>query len=232
MLIKFIKDIITPKKCYNCGQIGYFLCPQCLEKTKKHKSYCYLCKKESLNFKIHPTCHDDDFFLDNIIVLNHYSDKTIKKLIKNSKYYNKKDIIDDFSIYLGDLLLKNIEIEKTEDYLIIPRPMFFLKKIFRGYNQSEILAKNISKYTKINYENNLIKKIKYTKSQSKLHKSERLKNLEKSFSINKKVLEKINGKTIIIVDDVVSTGTTLNEIGKILKNNGIKKVIGLVIASD
>lgn len=232
MFIKFIKDIIIPKKCYNCWQIWYFLCPQCLEKTKKHKSYCYLCKKESLNFEIHPTCHDNDFFLDNIIVLNHYSDKIIKKLIINSKYYNKKDIIEDFSIYLWNLLFKNIEIKKIDDYLIIPRPMFFLKKIFRWYNQAEILSKNISKYTKINYENNLIKKIKYTKSQSKLHKSERLKNLQNSFSINKKILEKINWKTIIIVDDVISTWTTLNEIWKILKNNWIKKVIWLAIASD
>lgn len=230
MLLKFLKNLIAPKKCYSCGQLWHFLCPECQQKQNNHKPFCYLCKKESANFKIHQTCHDDDFFLDNLIVLTHYNNKIIKKLIKDSKYYWKKDILEDFSVYLWDLLLKNID--KKEEYIIIPRPMFFIKKIFRWYNQAEILAKNIAKYVDMEFQNNIVKKIKYTKSQSKLHRWERLKNLENTFKINKKGISKIKEKKVIIVDDVVSTWTTINEIAKLLKQNWVNEVLWLIIASD
>jgi len=75
-------------------------------------------------------------------------------------------------------------------------------------------------------------KNKNTKSQSKLKVEDRLKNLDWAFKINKKYRNNLYNKTIIIVDDVVSTWSTLNEISKVLKYNKAKKVIWLVISSD
>lgn len=230
-IINFIKNIIAPKKCYSCGELWHFLCPNCFKKLDNHRAYCYLCKKPSFEYCIHKECKNKDFYLDRIIVLTHYRNKIIEKLIKHAKYYGKKDILEDFAFYLWELFLKNCD-EKISDYIIVSRPMYSLKKLFRWYNQADILAKNISKYTNIVYYNDLVIKTKYTKSQSRLSRQDRLKNLQNSFLINKKYLNIIEWKKVIIVDDVISSASTLNEIAKLLKNNKTSENIALVIASD
>lgn len=234
-IFKIIKDIIAPKKCYSCNKEWHFLCNECYNKLHNFDEICYVCKSYSENYKIHENCKKWVYF-DNILVLTHYKNKVIKKLITDSKFHHKKDILEDFSEYLWELLTEHINNEywimNIEDFIIIPTPMYFLKKFTRWYNQSEILARYISKITWINYQKNIIKKSKNTKQQSTLSKEERLKNLENAFKIKNKYLDKIDNKIIIIVDDVISTWTTLNQISKILKNNWAQKVIWLCIASD
>jgi ComF family protein len=234
-IFKFIKDIIAPKKCYSCFKEWLFLCEECYNKLYNFDEICYICKSHSENYIIHEKCKKSIYF-DNILVLSHYKNNVIKKLVKDSKFHHKKDILEDFSIYLWELLTKYISNEywiiNIEDFVIIPTPMYFLKKFTRWYNQAEILAQNISKNTGINYYKNIIKKSKNTKQQSSLTKEKRLKNLETVFKINNKYLYRVNKKIIIIVDDVISTWTTINEISKILKNNWAQKIIWLCIASD
>ena len=229
--LKLIKDIIAPKKCYSCNKEWHFLCNDCYFKLDNFESFCYICKRPIYNFEIHEECKEWIYF-DKIIVLTHYKNKVIKKLIKDWKYYNKKDIFEDFWKYLWELFLDNENIKENNDYLIISTPMYFLRKYKRWYNQAEILASHISKNTDIKYEKNVIKKIKNTEQQSKNSKFNRVKNLENSFKISKNKASKIINKNIILVDDVISTWTTINELSRILKQNWVKKVIWLVIASD
>jgi len=230
-MLKFIKDIIATKKCYSCGQEWHFLCPRCMSKMSNFSSICYVCKAKSDYFEVHQSCLEWIYF-DKLIILTHYKQNIIKKLIKDFKFYYKKDIADDFWKYLWDLLLKNIS-WNLDDFLLIPIPLYFLKKWKRWYNQTELLIKIISKNTSIKFKNNLIKRIKNTRQQSQLSRQERLSNLESAFKINKKQLDKVDkNKTIIIVDDVVSTWTSINSVAKLLKQNWFKKVIWLVIASD
>ncbi len=230
-IINFIKNLIAPKRCYSCSKLWHFLCPECLKKLDNHKPYCYLCKKPSFEYQIHKECKTNDFYLYKILVLTHYKNKIIERLIKHSKYYWKKDILEDFAVYLSELFLKNCD-EKISDYIIVSRPMYRFKKLFRWYNQADILAKFISTKTNIVYYNNLVIKTKYTKSQSRLSRQDRLKNEINSFSINKKYIGIIKWKKVIIVDDVISSASTLNEIAKLLKNYKTSENIALVIASD
>lgn len=230
-IINFIKNLIAPKKCYSCGELWHFLCTDCFKKLNNHKAYCYLCKKPSFEYQIHKECKTNDFYLDKVIVLTHYKNKVIEKLIKHSKYYGKKDILEDFAVYLSNLLLKNID-ENLGDYIIVSRPMYRFKRLFRWYNQADILANFISTNTNIVYYKDLVLKTKYTKSQSRLSRQDRLKNLENSFQINKKYFDIIKWKKVIIVDDVISTASTLNEISRLLINHKTSENIALVIASD
>jgi competence protein ComFC len=110
--------------------------------------------------------------------------------------------------------------------------MWFLKKLKRGYNHSEILAKYISKNIKIKLGKWYIRKIKTTRQQSLLTRQERLLNLKESFKLANNKVDKVDKKVFIIVDDVISTWSTINEISKILKENWAKKIIWLIIASD
>ena len=108
----------------------------------------------------------------------------------------------------------------------------FLRKLYRWYNQSYILAKYVWKANNIVLENNLIKRVKNTRQQSKLNKEDRMKNLENAFKVDKKLLDKLDKKVFIIVDDVISTWTTINEISKVLKKSWAKNIIGLIVASN
>lgn len=228
-MFNFFKSIFAPKKCYRCLKYWNYLCDKCLEEIHFYESLCYTCKQKTHNFKIHFYCENNHIFYNWIFVLFHYKEFFIKKMIKNFKFYKKFDLWEFFWKLLWELLLNNIE--KT-DILLIPTPMYWFKKLKRWYNQSEILVENISKIYSIPSEFNLIKKIKYTKPQSHLSKMQRIDNLTNCYKIDENLLKIHKNKTIIIVDDVVSTGTTINEMSKILKKNWFKNIYWLVIASD
>jgi ComF family protein len=230
-ILNLIKDIISPKICYSCKKEWHFLCPQCLQNIKKYNWFCYVCKLKNDDFEIHKKCQKSVYF-DKVIVFTHYKNNLIKKLIKDSKFYGRQEILNEFWQYLSTKFLENEQVINKKDYIIISSPMHFFRKIARWYNQSEISSKSISKNLEIDYNFKIIKKVKHTKQQSKLTKQDREKNLENVFQINKKYIEQIKWKTIIIVDDVISTWTTINEISKILKENWALKVIWLIIASD
>lgn len=230
-ILNFFKDLLAPKKCYSCWKQWHFLCEKCFWKIWYFDQICPVCKQSSRDFEVHFYCKNDFVFYDKVIILTHYKNKTIKQLIKDAKFYHKKDILQDLSLYLGNKLFMHID-EKKQDLVFISTPMYFWKKIKRGYNQSEILVKNMSKICQIDYNNSIIRKTRNTKSQSHLSKIERIENLKNAFKININELKNYKNKTFIIVDDVISTWTTTSEIAKLLKNEWIKKVYALCLASD
>ena len=231
MIYKFLKDLIAPKKCYSCNKEWHFLCENCLSNMSNFEPICYSCKGRSNSFEIHKNCKKDVYY-DKIIILTHYKNKIISKLIKDLKFYNKKDIAEDFGNYLSELFLENEIYKNTDNYILIFPPMWFFKKLKRWYNHSEIMTKIISKKTNIKLWTGYIKKIKTTRQQSLLTRQQRLTNLDKSFKIANKKLDNVDKSVFIIVDDVVSTGSTINEISKILKEKWAQKVIWLIVASD
>ena len=226
-LFKFFLDLIAPKKCYSCKKEWHFICPDCFDKEINFASICYVCKWTTKNYEVHESCKNWIYY-DKVIILKHYKSKLISKLIKDAKFYNKKEILEEISFYLYDKFLLYVKIIKTGDFLITSVPSHFLRKFVRWYNSSDILAKNLSKISQIQYKNNILSKIKLTKQQSKLDRKNRINNLKDSFRINQSVKNKI----LIVIDDVISTWTTLNEVSKLLKQNWAKTVIWLIIASD
>lgn len=237
-MFDFIKNILSPKKCYSCNKEGAFLCDKCFWKIEKHYYFdeiCYFCKKISKNWEIHEKCKNKVYF-DKTIILSHYKLKIIKKLIKDFKFYWKKDIAWDFWNLLIEKIIKNMKSElssyKKDDFIIIFPPMSFFRKIQRWYNHSELLAKYISNSLWFKFEKNLILKNKKTRQQSKLNRQDRLTNLNNAFKINQNKLDIIDKKIIILIDDVISTWTTVNKISKILKQHNPLKIIVITIASD
>lgn len=233
-VFKIIKDIISPKKCYSCKQEWHFLCFKCLQECQNFESQCYVCKNPSKDFEIHSDCQE---WLDytKVILLTHYKNPVIKKLITDAKFYKKKDVFEDFWKYLTKLLIKYEKDVKKENTIIVPIPIHFFRKWKRWYNQWEVICKEIHKRTGLEYVSDLLIKNKSTRQQSKVSKKDRQKNLENSFVFNKKYLDKldkIKDKKIILVDDVISTWSTLNEVSKVLYKAGFSDIICLVIASD
>lgn len=228
-MINFLKDLIAPKKCYSCNEEWHFLCEKCLSKLSIFESICYYCKGKSDYYNVHLNCKKNVYY-DKVIILSHYKNKYISKLIKDLKFYSRKDISEDLWKYLALLFFDNELYKNTDNYLILFPPMKFFKKLERWYNHSELLSKNISKITWIKIWKNIIKKIKNTKQQSILNRVDRLSNLNNCFFIknNKEII----WKNIILVDDVISTWSTLNEISKELKKAWVNNIIWLIVASD
>ncbi len=173
--------------------------------------------------------YDKDFGSSGIIK-SYYSkfvfeaDKTLQQIIHALKY-NQKFKLGEF---LGTILAEGIKSREWQLNVIIPVPIHHLKKAERGYNQSDYISKGISKSLQIPYSVNSIKRIRYTETQTGLNMNDRALNVANAFKV--KSSKKIQGKNILIVDDVCTTGATLQACGKVLKDAGANTVYACSIA--
>jgi ComF family protein len=239
---KFILDLIFPIECLGCEQEGGYLCDACFKKLKFNDA----------NFLSYALANLNAVQIDKIYIAGDYEDPILKKLIIKYKY--------NFMSSLGKILarfliefwkLQNEEIETLnfkitkpqKNFIVIPIPLSKKRLRWRGFNQAEIIAREFA--TDFNYELNLdLTRIKYQRPQAELSETERLENIKTSFAWKE---EKINGdnlkgnlkdnlkeslkeKTIILIDDVITTGATLNEAARVLKEAGAIEVYALVLA--
>jgi len=147
-------------------------------------------------------------------------DKALQLLIHSIKY-NKRFLIAKF---LGILIGENLrqEIMNWNIDIIVPIPLHSLRKVDRGFNQSKYIAIGMGKDLGINVGSNLLKRTRYTETQTNLTMKEREENISDAFQAKHKRL--IEGKTFLLVDDVITTGATTKECGKVLLANGAAKV--------
>ncbi len=228
MLSKFL-DLIFPINCVSCKKSGSWICESCFSKLGiKNLQVCPKCKKTNKDGKHCKNCKND-YNLNGILIAGDYENYSIESLIKKYKYEFAKDI----SAYLGNFLFLFLEEIKKQDhpifknnYSIISVPLHKKRQAWRGFNQSEILAKIISKKLNLELLSGL-KKVKNTNPQTTLNKEEREKNIKNCFEWTK---NSIKTKNIIIIDDITTTGSTLNECAKELKKHGASDIWGLVIA--
>lgn len=205
IIISFLKDIYFIEE----NSISYNLC--FIDKSQHYK-------KELPNF-----------LLDKVYIWAIYWD-FLQKDLKNLKYrYNTKSLENFLEIY-WELFNKYCSNLDKENLIITWVPLFFINRIFRGFDHIDFIIKLLIKDISIDYCK-LVKKNKLTKHQAGLSREKRLTNLKNSFKFNYKYSEKIRGKTIILLDDVISSWTTVNEITYILKQNWAKEVIWLFLAS-
>ncbi len=190
-----------------CNKINTLICNDCYEQI------------EFISFPFRKS--DQIKYLDEITVVVKYQD-TIAKLIHTFKYRG----VIGIGKTIANLIYRSANISNS-NYLI-PVPIHKNKKAIRGFNQTEIIATELSKLTNIPSIDLLIK-IKNTASQMSIkNKEQRKSNVADSFQINPKI-SKIP-EIVTLIDDVITTGGTLNECAKILKLHGTKKVMGLVLA--
>lgn len=151
----------------------------------------------------------------------------VQKLLHALKYKANEKIGNDIGVYYGKLIKKEVE-EYKLDYLL-PVPIHPKKLKIRGYNQAEVFSKGLSESLEIKTLTDVLLKTRETVSQTKENKQERFENIKGSFEIIEAGI--LKGKNIAIVDDVLTTGATLEEIAQILKNVGVSKVVIITIAT-
>jgi competence protein ComFC len=203
-------------KTFTSDFLNYFFPNTCLSCNIKVLSYDILCQncysKLSFTSEKDLTNHFNEYFANHKNVtalyslLNFEKDSPLQDLIHQLKYNSKPTI----GIYLGKQFASKYSAElKNNIDIIIPVPLFHSKKAERGYNQSAFFAKGIGDRLNIKVKNKALKRIKRTKTQTHFSKEERIANVKNSFKVCNK--SSIEGKNILIVDDVITTGSTINE---------------------
>ncbi len=219
-LAKTSTNWLFPKKCIVCKQPpqeNHPCCQHCYDELPFQSLACHQCgQRFAADSDYCGRCIDHPPAFDACFCPFQYK-KVIKTHIQSFKYYEKPELAHNLAQLLKYELQAN-DIEYPE--LIIPVPLHINKLRHRGFNQSQLLANALGTSLDIEVAHNIIKKHKATEAQAGLTLKQRSKNLKKCFSVNKK----INAKSVVIIDDVITTGTTVNEISKILKRNGVNYI--------
>ena len=213
-------DLIFPKQCVWCGKIWEYLCSSCKRQLQPHMEICSWCHRYSKDYRTCLDCKSQkNFVLDGLLIPFSYS-WLLKKIILKLKYYHRRSVVDFLvdrvclAVYSNITLSKKIEKWRV---LISGIPSHRYRKYFvKWYNQSYLLAKNLWEKLWIQYVE-ILKKNKSTKSQASLDREWRLKNLKNAFSLCDESRLLLHVNTIILVDDVTTTWSTMNEVAKLIK---------------
>lgn len=206
-----IKDIVYPNNCVICNKYvedsRNCLCKQCLSRFE-------------------PTWLEDWIdklrFSDGIdeVYSAWYATGSINDIVHNIKYHNQPRLGEE----LGRRLANEIPIDELGEIdLITAVPLNSVRNRERGYNQSEWICKGLAKAWNVPYQTNLVKRVKYTNTQTDLSANERKQNMENAFISTKP----IDSLSIAIIDDVITTGATLSACAVVLKNCGASKITGV-----
>lgn len=230
MLRESILDFLYPKFCLSCGKEKSYLCPDCFPKIKIFPApFCPYCNKRSPEGKICKNCQKS---LSGFVAAAPYSNELLRKLIDAFKYNFVKELSASLAFLILKFLKENPEIEFFKNplnFLILPIPLHPRRLRWRGFNQAVEIGKILSPLLKIPMEENLLLRKRYTKPQVRIkRKEEKEENVKGIFSV--KNSEEIKNKKIILLDDVATSLATMEEAGKVLKENGIKEIWGLAIA--
>lgn len=221
-IISELLTIIFPDKCIFCNKKGGLLCELCIAKTR----------------------HPERDLATDIYAACDYRDPQIKKALLSLKYYKKRRL----ALILGGILYERLmeEISNLRIYtrgspiVLVPIPLSKKRYKERGYNQANEIALGLKEYSEnclgknreiFEINKNLVEKWKDTKAQAKIaNRNERIENIKNCFRINPEKELSIKGRTVIVIDDITTTGSTLNEVMAIIKENGAKKVVGFAVA--
>lgn len=208
--LKALFDWIYYKKCYFCGKISPsgIICEDCFQKIPLNKPKYY---KMFNNIQI--------------FSISAYKNE-LQKLIRGIKYHKQTEFAPYAAQILYNYWQKTSYSEKS--FEIIPMPLHEQRLKKRKYNHIELIADEFSKLTGYPVNTEIVSRIKDTKPQYKLSRNERMENLKGAFSVNK---ENYSGANLLLLDDICTTGVTMQEMIKALNKKGITKLCGLVLSN-
>ena len=201
---KKIKDLLFPYFCADCGKEGEWWCKNCLEKEQN----CAKIKAES--------------GLNAVSALFNYEEHSpVGYLIKQFKYNYVKDIS---ALWQNIMVEKSVQFEKNA--VLVPVPLYPKRERERGYNQAEIICELIAGVTGLKVLSGKLLRVRHTKQQAKLDRQERAENVKGAFVW----VGDLPSGSVVLVDDVYTTGATMKECTVVLNRAGIQNVSGFVLA--
>lgn len=227
--------LLFPRRCPFCDQVLYssvfteteLVCEECRNKLEYIKEpVCKKCGKPVLHER-QEYCHDCgkracEYVQGKSLWI--YKDE-VKESIYRFKYQNRQE----YARYYGMELVRIYGgwIKKCQIEAIVPIPLHKARRRHRGFNQAELVAKEIGKQMEIPVYANLLIRTKNTRAQKQLNDEERKNNLKKAF---KSRINEVQLNHILLVDDIYTTGSTINEAARALKKAGVKYIYYISIS--
>lgn len=202
-----------------------------------YKENCCICGNKSDNSPLCKTCLKDvkilsGFAQNKINGVEIYSATIytgiIRQIIHKFKFCHKKELVSILADILNKYYRKCENLKNIKDIVVVPVPTSKNNINTRGYNNVYEIALKFARLNSFQFNKKLLLKTKNTVSQFKLNRSERFLNIKNSFSVNLKYYTP--GSTVLIIDDITTTGATLEEIIKVLKENNINNIVCLTCA--
>lgn len=222
-----MSDIFYPRRCPVCQKIlkdqKRMICLQC--ETMLHPighPRCFKCGKPVEKGEYCRDCQKRKHMFEQGRGIFVY-DSSMRRSVTRYKYYGCREYGDFYAKAM--YRYAKMELREWKPDLIVPVPVHRSKERMRGFNQAAYLAERISRYTGIPVDMGLVQKNIKTKSQKKLNALQRRKNLEKAFCVTGDV----RGKDILVIDDVYTTGSTIDAMASCLKKKGAENVYFLTV---
>jgi ComF family protein len=216
-------DLIFPKRCVGCGKLGKYFCHQCssiIRIIEPNECICPMCGRPAMAGVTHPRCQTQ-YGLDGLISFFHY-DGVVKNAIKAIKYRFVSNLASEFVALIHDATFSQTA--------IIPIPLHPARLRFRGFNQAEILGAQLAERLNIPLRSDILRRTKETGSQVEMiSREDRLKNMKHVFSVQNSASFSIHD-SILLFDDVFTTGATMREAANVLKRAGARFVWGVTMA--
>ena len=216
-------DLIYPPVCGGCGKVGQRWCLECQQSLSRISgNFCSRCGMPIAKDAVCSHCQDRPYVIDGLRAYTIFAG-SIRNAIHRLKYQRDIALAETLSCFLVELYHET----KWEIDLIVPVPLGVVRRRERGYNQAALIAFPFSLAVQIPYCGRAIQRVRETSSQVDLGFLQRLENVKGAFWADPR---KVAGKVVLVVDDVTTTGATLNSCADALKNAGAKTVYGFVVA--
>ena len=219
-------DLFFPRECIGCGKIDDFICIQCARKLPRLvPPLCPKCGKPEPSGHLCYECWGKSSNIDSVYSVFVF-DGTMRQAVHSLKYHNLRAIAECLGKYMASYYLSN----SLNGNILVPVPLHENRIRERGYNQSILLAREISRIVGIPVNDKLIKRTRDCVSQARTKNvEERRRNMENAFS---PISDSISGMEIILIDDVCTSGATLEACAAVLKKAGANHVTGFTLARE
>jgi ComF family protein len=225
-LIEVAVDSFFPRRCVGCGRVGSFLCPDCLEELPRVAApLCPRCGRPQASGIVCPNCWQRRTEIDGIRSPFRF-DEAVRKSIHELKYRSLKAI----SPCLAELLAAYLKENPLPGEALVSVPLHPRRLRERGYNQSGLLAAELGKRTGLPVIEDCLIRVKQAQPQVRaLDLDERRRNVADAFVCRD---DRVSGRQIILIDDVCTSGATLESCAAALKNRDATSVWGLTLARE
>ncbi len=220
-----VLDVVFPPRCVYCGRLGSWLCDACQHETQPvGDSICIRCGNPLTLRGLCQHCRQDPPEPLRGIRGVFFYNGPIAQGIRSLKYHNVRPLAPILARYL----VGYIQERPLAFAGLVPVPLHPEKLAARGFNQSELLAAEVSKKLTIPLRSDLVQRIRYTRPQAQLNRHQRLQNVADAFAPVDGV--RLHGETLLLIDDVATTGATLRACGRALRQAGAGDIWALTVA--
>lgn len=225
---KDVLDFVFPVFCLGCNKEGEWLCGGCLDDFLKQSfvQACPVCHLNNNSGLLCLTCKPNSYLDKHFAAIEYGEDKLSGKIIHTFKYEYIESVFFVLEKVIEKYLSENTDKFSNIDF-VVPVPLHPRRSAERGFNQAELIANKVAFCLKKEMRKDLIVRKKYTSNQAHLGREDRMKNISGAFGLSSDL--NIKDKNILLVDDVFTTGSTMQECAKVLKDTEVSCVIGFTI---